>query len=72
MRAEGGVAAAGPGSWRTPLQSQTSRRSCENIDFGFFRPRVFSYLQEKKSGFFNIFTASKPCLRHPNTVVWEG
>ena len=35
-------------------------RSCENIDFGFFRPRVFSYLQAEKSGFFNIFTASKP------------
>jgi hypothetical protein len=44
---------------------QKSKRSCENIDFGFFRPRVFSYLQEKKSGFFNIFTASKRCLRHP-------
>jgi hypothetical protein len=33
-------------------------RSCENIEFGFFRPRVFSYLQAKKSGFFNNFTAS--------------
>jgi len=37
-----------------------SQRSCENIDFGFFGPRVFSYLQAEKSGFFNIFTASKP------------
>jgi hypothetical protein len=33
-------------------------RSCENIELGFFRPRVFSYLQAKKSGFFNNFTAS--------------
>jgi hypothetical protein len=32
---------------------------CENIEFGIFRPRVFSYLEAKKSGFFNIFTASE-------------
>ena len=35
-------------------------RSCENIEFGIFRARVFSYLQAGKVVFFNIFTPSKP------------
>jgi hypothetical protein len=34
------------------------RRSCENIGFRFFRPRVFSHLQTEKRRFLNIFTAS--------------
>jgi hypothetical protein len=42
-------------------------RSCEIIDFAFFRSRLFNYLQTEKVKIFNNFTAS-----HSSLVLWDA